>query len=126
VLREFKKEAGQEVLELIERRQWHGTLLGRIATMIGIHGELRRTVAGIAERGRERAVSEEHIAETVRLARSAFRRALMLAHFEDLRGILSTWRYFHRWMAVLTVALVVVHIVYALSYGELFGGVAAR
>ena len=125
-VREFQKEAGQEVIELIENRQWRGSLLGRIAALVGMQGDLRKTTTGIAERGNERGVSEEQINATISLARGAFRRALMLAHFEDLRGILSTWRYFHRWMAVLMVALVVVHIVYALTYGELFDAVGAR
>ena len=29
-----------------------------------------------------------------------------------------TWRYLHRWVAVLMVVLVVVHVVYALAYGS--------
>ena len=125
-VREFQKEAGKKVIELIENRQWRSSLMGRITTLLGMQGDLRRTIADITERGKERGVPDEKIDATTSLARGAFRRALMLAHFEDLRGILSTWRYFHRWMAVLMVALVVVHIIYALTYGELFDSVGGR
>ncbi len=125
-VRAFKREAGADVIELIEQRQWRGSLFGRIAAMVGIRGDLRRTLAKIIERGKERGVPDESIKETVSLARGAFRRSLMLAHFEDLRGILATWRYFHRWMAVLMVALVVVHVVYAFTYGELLDGIGSR
>ena len=48
----------------------------------------------------------------------------MVAHFEDLRAVLNTWRYLHRWVAALMVLLVVVHVVYALSYGGYFEGAA--
>ena len=118
-LRRFKLAAGQDVVQLIEDRQWRSSLLGRIATVIGIQGDLRRTIRSIVARAKTSGVSKQELNETVVLARTAFRRALMLAHFEDLRAILSTWRYFHRWMAVLMVVLVVVHIAYALTYGEL-------
>ena len=50
------------------------------------------------------------------------RTALMAAHYEDLRGVLNTWRYVHRWVAALMVLLVLLHIVYALTYGGVFPG----
>ena len=47
----------------------------------------------------------------------------MAAHYEDVRGVLNSWRYFHRWVAVLMVLLALVHIGYALMYMESpFGG----
>jgi cytochrome b561 len=51
------------------------------------------------------------------LARRAHRAALMVAHFEDLRALLNSWRYLHRWVAALMVLLLVVHVVFALAYG---------
>ena len=51
----------------------------------------------------------------------AHRDAIAATHFEDLRGILATWRYFHRWVALLVVLLVVVHIVTAMRYANLGG-----
>ena len=71
------------------------------------------------ERARQAGVPDEQIRDTLRLARHAHRTALMAAHHEDLRGLLGTWRYVHRWVALLLVFLVVVHVVQAVSYGAL-------
>jgi len=56
------------------------------------------------------------------LARRAHREALAAAHYEDLRGLIASWRYFHRWVALLMVALVAVHVVTAIQYGDILGG----
>ena len=44
----------------------------------------------------------------------------MVAHYEDLRAVLNTWRWLHRWVAALLVVLVVVHIAHATIYGAFF------
>ena len=49
----------------------------------------------------------------------AHRSAQSAAHFEDLRGILSTWRHIHGWMALLLVLIVAAHIWDALRYGDI-------
>ena len=47
---------------------------------------------------------------------NAFAR-LQLAYYDDLRGLLSTWRWMHRWLALLLLALTAVHVVAALRFG---------
>ena len=50
----------------------------------------------------------------------------MAAHYEDLRAVLNSWRYLHRWVAALMVLLVALHIIYSLFYGAFwFDGGAA-
>ena len=56
-------------------------------------------------------------ARTVALARRSHRLALQLAHYEEVRGLLSTWRWLHRWLALLLLLLTVVHVVVAVRYG---------
>jgi hypothetical protein len=51
------------------------------------------------------------------LARRAHRTATAAAHLEELRVVLATWRYLHRWVAALMVLLLVFHVVYALQHG---------
>ena len=53
------------------------------------------------------------------LARTAFRVSLQIAHYEEIRAVLSSWRYIHRWLALLMVLLVVAHIVTAVRYADL-------
>jgi hypothetical protein len=116
--RAFVDRARSEVARLVESRQWRSTLPGRILALVGGQRELSRLLGRLAREGAESGVPAERIGETLALARQAHRLSLMAAHYEDLRGLLSSWRYLHRWVAALMVVLVVVHIVYALTYGE--------
>jgi quinol-cytochrome oxidoreductase complex cytochrome b subunit len=63
-------------------------------------------------------VPGERVRETLGLARRAHRAALAAAHYEDLRAILETWRYLHRWVAALMILLLLLHIGYAIGYGS--------
>jgi hypothetical protein len=40
-------------------------------------------------------------------------------HHEELRSVLSSWRYFHRWIALLMVLLATIHIVTAVRFADL-------
>jgi hypothetical protein len=40
-----------------------------------------------------------------------------LAHYEEVRGILSSWRWLHRWLALVLVLLTVVHVATAIGFG---------
>jgi thioredoxin reductase len=116
--RAFRERAREEVSRLIDTRQWRGSFLGRVLAMIGLQRDLRRTLAALDEHGLRENISIAEVRETRALTRRAYRTALAAAHLEDLRAVLGTWRYFHRWVAALMVVLVVFHVVYALVYGE--------
>jgi hypothetical protein len=116
--RSFQEAARDEVLELIERRQWSSTLPGRLAALFGVRIDLRRSLRRIREHGRQQGVPADQVRETVTLARRAHDTALMAAHYEDLRAVLSGWRWLHRWVAVLMVLLIALHVIYAVTYGS--------
>ena len=99
--------------------------MGRLLALSGVQRDLGRVLAELEADGRARDVSPEALATTLALARRAHRTALMAAHFEDLRAVLSTWRWLHRYAALLMVVLVVVHVVHALVFGTAFSGDAA-
>ena len=86
--------------------------------------DLRRLVRSLRTEGAAAGLDDEQLHATVGLARRAYRSAIVVAHFEDLRALLATWRWLHRWVAALMVLLLVVHVVYALVYGDYFGGAA--
>jgi quinol-cytochrome oxidoreductase complex cytochrome b subunit len=88
----------------------------------GIRVGLRRELRAIAADGERGGVAAAEIVATQELARQAWHVALAAAHLEDLRAILGTWRYLHRWVAALMVLLVLVHVVHALAYGSVFEG----
>jgi hypothetical protein len=121
--RDFRRRVRDEVLSLVEHDQWRSSLVGRIASLIAGQRKLRRTLHALALEGAREGIPADEVAEILGLARRAHRSALSAAHLEDLRALLSSWRYLHRWVAALMVALVLVHIGYALFYADsLLGG----
>ena len=62
----------------------------------------------------------EDLGMLTELSRRAHRTALMAAHFEDLRALLGSWRYVHRWVGLLMVLLAGWHIVTAFNYADIF------
>jgi hypothetical protein len=116
----FRARVRSEIEALIERRQWRGSLVGRVLALCGLRLDLRKTLRRLEAAGREADLSPDQIDAALELARNGYRTALMAAHYEDLRALLASWRYVHRWVALLLVLLMVVHVVYALTYGALF------
>ncbi|RKX46969.1 MAG: hypothetical protein DRP64_02390 [Verrucomicrobia bacterium] len=46
-----------------------------------------------------------------------------LVRYNELRSLIASWRFFHRWLAILMLCVVVCHVVVALWFGQLgFGG----
>ncbi|QDU86151.1 Ferredoxin--NADP reductase [Planctomycetes bacterium Pla163] len=112
-----------EIGGLVERRQWRTSLPARLLALVGAESGLRRLVRRVREEGAASGLAADQIDEVVALARRAHRSALATAHLDDLRGLMASWRWLHRWGAVLLVALIGLHVVYALAYGaHLFGG----
>ncbi|NUP97714.1 MAG: hypothetical protein HUU28_16260, partial [Planctomycetaceae bacterium] len=95
----------------------------RVGALLRSQRELRRTLAELASAGLAEGVPADQVRETLELARRAHRATLAASHFEDLRALMGTWRYLHRWVALYMVLIVVLHIVAALRYAH-FGEVA--
>lgn len=122
----FAERVQREVAELSRGGVWKASLPARLAGVLGSQRALRRALARLEREGRAEGVDPERLRELLDLARRAHRAALGAAHFEDLRGLLSTWRWLHRWAALLMVLLVARHVALALRYGdvlEALGGV---
>jgi len=120
--RDFVERVRGRIAQEIDARQWRGSLLGRIGALVGAQRALRRMLAQLEAEGAAAGVPVEARRPILALARVAHRHSTAAAHFEELRGVLSSWRYLHRWIAVLLVALVALHVVYALSYGSVLSG----
>tara|TARA_R110002072_G_scaffold50036_1_gene135420 strand:+ start:7648 stop:9927 length:2280 start_codon:yes stop_codon:yes gene_type:complete len=118
----FEARAQRAVLAVVARRQWRRGFFGRVASWLGGQRDLRRLMFELRAEGVSAGRSRTEVGRTQRLARRAHHEATAIAHFEDLRAVLSTWRYLHRWIAVLMVVFLVQHIVSALFYGSSFGG----
>jgi len=54
------------------------------------------------------------------LARAFCRHRHWLARYHELRNLLASWRFFHRWLAIVMLAVVAFHIGLALRFGDLW------
>ena len=118
----FAVAAQSETLALIDRRQWHGTWLGRALALVGLQWDLWRTRRRIRALARQHGADGAALASELHQARQAHATAIAVAHLEDLRALLGTWRWLHRWLALLTVLLVLVHVGIAIARGVFRGG----
>ncbi len=117
----FAETLRTEIDRLVTEERWQGTFLGRVRALVTSQRRLRRRLAELRRTAEAEGVARDHIDRLMDLARRAQRTALMASHYEDLRAILSSWRYFHRWVALYMVLLATWHVVLALRYAELFG-----
>ncbi|MEZ5963613.1 MAG: NAD(P)-binding domain-containing protein [Planctomycetota bacterium] len=118
----FAAQARREVEALLERRHWRGSLPGRIAGLLFGQRDLARLLARLRVAAEAQDIPTGHVQQIAALARRGHRAALAAGHFEDLRALLATWRFAHRWVAALLVLLILVHLVNALVYGQMWDG----
>lgn len=116
----FFARARDRVVALIERQRWLPSLWQRIGALVRTQRELGRALRELEVHGQRAGLPAVELRRALLLARRAHRAALQLAHFEELRAVLSSWRFLHRWVALAMVLLVVLHVACAL----LFGGAA--
>jgi thioredoxin reductase/ferredoxin len=120
--RAFGERVRARIDDLVARAGVGGSFPARVRALLGSQLELRRAIVATMVEGRREGVAAAELRQVVAVARRAHRAALMAAHFGDLRALLGSWRWFHRWIALLMVLLVVVHVVTALLYAELGTG----
>ena len=99
---------------------------GRVGAMLFGQRELHVALARLRAEGRAANLSQERIEEALHLSREAFATAIRTAHLEDLRAVLNTWRYLHRWVAALMVLLLVLHVAYVLTYSSSLADLGIR
>jgi len=115
----FGERVRLRVQELVAAGHWRGKLPRRLKALLTSQRELRRALAELATSGRAEGVPDTQLRETLELAARAHRASLAAAHFEDLRALMGSWRYLHRWVALYMVLIVVLHIFVALRYASL-------
>jgi predicted ferric reductase len=64
-------------------------------------------------------VPEAEREELMQLAKRSLRLSLQIAHYEEIRSVLGSWRFLHRWLALLMLLLVIAHIAVSLRYARL-------
>jgi hypothetical protein len=105
-----------------------GARLGRgfVARVVGLvrsQWRLRSALGALRRQALADGLPAAEVARLAELARRSHRLALQLAHFDEVRGLLSTWRWLHRWLALLLLLVTVVHVAMAVRFGGVDFGV---
>ncbi len=87
--------------------------------MMQAPGKLSSLLGELDQEGHEAGVPESRIGEMKTLARRSHRLTLATTWHDELRAVMASWRYLHRWVAVVLILVLVVHIVTALRYAPI-------
>lgn len=118
---DFGRRVRREIQGLIDRSQWAPSLPRRLLGLLTAQRRLRRTLALLREAARDEGLAPDQIEHLLALSKRAHRSAMLASHYEDLRGLLASWRYLHRWLALLMLLMAAIHIVAAFRYAEIPG-----
>ena len=105
--------------EIVPQDRWKGSFAARVWSLVRARARMRTAVHRLRAEGHQHGVPDDELDTFERLANRALHTMLAASHYEDLRAILVTWRWVHRWTALLVVLLVVTHVVSSLRYGSL-------
>jgi len=117
--RGFGEAVRTQIDELIASARWKPGLLARIGLVLRGQIQLRKNLRTLRSEAQEYGVTDADLLEILKLAQRSYRLTLQVAHYEEVRAILSSWRYFHRWLALLMIILAGLHIVTAVKYADL-------
>lgn len=125
--RGFGQEVRADVEELVARARLGRGFFARVAGLLRSQWRLRRRLQRLRREAAAEGVPAHEVGQLVELARRSHRVALQLAHFDEVRGLLATWRWLHRWLALLLLVLLVVHVAVALRFGGIdLGGLSGN
>lgn len=104
---------------LVDRDRWSASFLGRVRRIALSHFEAKRLLREVREDARRQEVPPAEIDELLALVRHAHKLTMQIAHYEEIRAVLSSWRFVHRWLSILMVLFVIAHVVTAARYAHL-------
>jgi hypothetical protein len=114
----FGERVRREVTELVGVQRWKSTFFSRLRGVLRGQRELGALLAQLRVDGARAGVAGDELDLLCTLAARAHRTATMSARYEDVRGLMASWRWFHRWLALLMVLLVAIHVAAAVRFGE--------
>ncbi len=119
--RGFGEEARKEIQKLTDQAaSWRGGFFGSLFGFWRQRSGLKATLKRLRQSGRKQGLSTDQVKAVVALAQRSHQTSMMAGHFEQLRGLLGAWRFFHRILAIVMVGLLILHIGVALRYAKLF------
>jgi thioredoxin reductase/Pyruvate/2-oxoacid:ferredoxin oxidoreductase delta subunit len=117
--RGFGTRVREQIDTLIAHNRWRPGLLSRLFAMLWGQISLRLSLRHLRQIGRAEAIPADELEQTLMLARRAYRLTLLVMHYQEITAVLSSWRYFHRWLGLLMILLVAVHVATAVRFATL-------
>jgi len=105
-----------EVRALVIQEHWRQGFFARVQGLLSSRRGLNETLQRLDQRCQAAGMSSDKARELRLLTNSACWTALSGAHYQDLHGLLTSWRFFHRWLTVGMVLLLLLHIGTAIRY----------
>lgn len=115
--RGFGSQVRVQIEGLVAAAQLGRGFFARAIGLLRSQLRLRREMSRLRAQARAEGIPITEVGRVLALAQRSHRLALQLTHYEEVRGLLSVWRYLHRWLALLLLLLTMVHVVTALRYG---------
>ncbi len=115
----FAARVRTEIQRVQSEGRWKGSFLQRVKTLIASQRMMHDSLVALRRQAHREGLSLDQIDEVVALAKRAQSTALMASHYDDLRALLSSWRWLHRWTALGMVLLVLVHVWIAMRFGSI-------
>jgi hypothetical protein len=116
---DFAARVRSEIQRVQGEGRWKGSFLQRARALLANQRKMHDSLVALRRQAHREGLSLDQIDEVIELAREAQRTALMAAHYDDLRALLSVWRWLHRWTALAMVLFVLKHVWTALRFGAI-------
>ncbi len=112
----FSQRVLEQIQQLTSFRWEHRGLVARLRGLLHSRQTARERLRELHKEGLDAGLSTSQLDQITALAARAYKAAVGSAYFEDLRAVLNSWRYLHRWIALLLVGLTIAHIALAIRY----------
>ena len=96
-----------------------GSFLSRLTGVLAGDRKMRGEYRALKVRILANEGLRAHADDILPVARKYCREAQWLSRYSDLRGLMGSWRFLHRWLAIVMLVIVVFHVAIALQYGDL-------
>jgi hypothetical protein len=114
------QELFKTILEPLRPTTENKGILGSLAGMITGDRQLKRTYADLHKIVQTSPALRPLGPDIMPLALRYYKELQWLYRFQELRGMMGSWRFFHRWLAILMVSAVIFHVVVAATMGNLW------
>lgn len=104
---------------MVREERWRPSFAARVSGLLSSQLRIRSAIFDLRMDPRFGEMPEAEREELLALAARSMKLTLQIAHFEEIRAVLGTWRFLHRWVALLMLLLVFAHIGIALRYARL-------